>query len=68
MVYEGPLIQAVATWPHHIDRFEWQYEKAFAGNPFFSADLVNCIHKRVKLFLKLCNTTCLDRVETGALS
>ena len=49
--------QAMATWPHHIDQFDQKYDKAFAGNPFFGAYLVGRVHKRVQVFLHLCNTT-----------
>ena len=65
---DGTLSRAMATCPHHIDLFDWQYEKAFVGNPLFGADLVDRIHKWAQAFLHLCNTTCLDDVETGALS
>ena len=34
---EGPLSQAMSTWPCHIDRFELQYEKAFSGDRIFYA-------------------------------
>ena len=39
-------------WPHHIDRFEQKYYKAFMGNRFFVAAIVNCIHKWLQVFLK----------------
>ena len=50
---EGTLIQAMATWPHHIEKFKWKYDKAFAGNPFFGADLFYRIHKWVQVLLHL---------------
>ena len=55
------------TWPHHIDHFESQYNKAFAKDPLFGADLINRIHKRVRVFLHSCNTTSIKDVESGAL-
>ena len=64
---EGPLSRAMATWSSHIYRFLWQNDKAFARNHFFGAALVDCIHKRVKVFLPPCNTACLENVETGEL-
>ena len=67
LVDEGPLSWAMSTWPHHIDRFEWQLKKACALNPFFGAYLVDRIHKLVQVFLHSCNKTCLDDVETGVL-
>ena len=30
-------------------------------------DIVDCIHKRVQVFLHRCNTTCPDNVEMGSL-
>ena len=38
---EGPLCQVMATWPRHIDRFGWQYEKAFVGDRLLGADIVD---------------------------
>ena len=65
---EGPLIRAMETWTCHINRFEWQYDNTFAGKPLFGADLVDRTNKRVQVSLHLCNTTCLDGVDMGALS
>ena len=31
----------VGTWLHHIDRFERQYDKAFAKDPLFGVDLMD---------------------------
>ena len=36
---------SMETWPCHIDRFERQYEKAFAKESLFWADLMYRIHK-----------------------
>ena len=58
----------MATLSHHIDRFEKQYVKAFAGDRLFGAVIVDIIHKWVQVFLHSCNTTLLDEVETGSLS
>ena len=41
----------MASCPRHIDRFNRQYDKAFARGPLFGADLIDCIHKRVQVFL-----------------
>ena len=65
---EGPLSRVMEPWPHHVDRFKHQYNKAFAGHRLFGADIVDCIHKRVQLFLHSCNTTSLEDVESGALA
>ena len=58
----------MATWPGHIDRFKCQYDKSIVGDRLFGADTVNRIHKRVQVFLHLCNTTSLEDVDTGALT
>ena len=57
----------MALWPCHIDHFERQYDKAFARDPLFGADLMDRIHKRVQVFLHSCNTTTIEEVESGAL-
>ena len=57
----------MASWPRHIDRFERQYDKAFAMDPLFGADLLDRIHKHVQVFLHSCNTTAIEDVESGAL-
>ena len=38
---KGTLSQEMETWPCHIDRFELQYDKAFAGDRIFYADIVD---------------------------
>ena len=63
----GPLSRTMDTWPCHIDHFERQYDKAFAGHRLFGVDTVDRIHKRVQVFLHSCNTTSLGDVEKGAL-
>ena len=55
-------------WPHHIDRFERQYNKAFVNEPLFGDELIDRIHKRVQVFLHSCNTTSIEYVESGALA
>ena len=55
------------SWPHHIDRFERQYDKAFSQDPLFGVDLMDWIHKRVQVFLHYCNMTEIEDVESGAL-
>ena len=57
----------MGMWPRHIDRFERQYDKAFARDPLFGADLMDSIHKHVQVFLHSCNTTAIEEVESGAL-
>ena len=51
----------------HIDRFERQYDKAFARDPLFGADLMDRIHKHMQVFLHSCNTIAIKEVELGAL-
>ena len=58
----------MGTWPRYIDRFERQYNKAFARDPNFGADLMYRIHKRVQVFLHSCNTTSIEYVESGSLA
>ena len=65
---EGPLSCVMATLPCHIDHFERQYENALVGKRLFGADIVDRIHKRVHVFLHLCNTTLLKDVDIGALA
>ena len=55
------------TWPYNIDRFKRKYNKAFAKDPLFGADLIDHIHEHVQVFLNSCNTTDIDDVESGAL-
>ena len=64
---ESPICLSMGTWPHHIDRFERQYDKAFARDPLFGADLMDRIHKCVQVFLHSCNTTSIEEVESGDL-
>ena len=63
----SPVCVSMASWPRHIDRFERQYDKAFARNPLFGADLMDRIHKCVQVFLHSCNKTDIEEVESGAL-
>ena len=42
-----PVCVMMASWPHHIDRFERQYNKDFSRDSLFGADLMDRIHKRV---------------------
>ena len=58
----------VATWLFHIDRFERKYDKAFAKDPLFGADLIDRIHKRVQVFLHSCNMTSIEDVKSRALA
>ena len=48
---ESPLSRAMVTLTCHIDRFEGQYDKAFAVHRLFRADIVDRIHKQVQVFL-----------------
>ena len=63
-----PICFLVGTWPHHIDHFYHKYDKAFARDPLFRVDLMDCIHKRVQMFLHSCNTAAIEDVELGALA
>ena len=63
----SPVCIMMASWPRHIDRFERQYNKDFSQDPFFGSDLMDCIHKRVQVFLHSCNTTAIEDVESSAL-
>ena len=65
---EIPICLSMGSWPRHIDRFERQYDKAFARDPLFKADLMDRIHKRVHVFLHSCNTTAIKDVELGGLA
>ena len=58
----------MGTWPRHIDRFERKYDKAFAKDPLFGADLMDITHKRVQVFLHSRNTTSIKNVESRALA
>ena len=65
---ESPICLCMGSCPCHIDRFERQYDKAFARDPPFGADLMDRIHKRVHVFIHSCNTTAIEEVESGALA
>ena len=58
----SPICLSMLLWPHHIDRFERKYDKAFARDPLFGADLMDRINKRVQVFLHSCNTTSIEKV------
>ena len=63
----SPVCISMASWTRHIDRFKRQYDKDFAREPLFGADMMDRIHKRVQVFLHSCNTTSIEEVESGAL-
>ena len=65
---EIPICLSMGTWARHIHRFERQYEKAFAKDLLFGADLIDWIHKCVHVFLHSCNTYSIEDVELGSLS
>ena len=65
---ESPIYFSMGTWPRYIDYFERQYDKAFAKDPLFGADLMDQIHKYVQVFLHSCNTTNIEDVELGGLA
>ena len=65
---KSPICLSMATWLRHTDRFERQYDKAFARDPLFRADFMDRIHKRVQVFLHSCNTTDIEDVGSGALA
>ena len=60
---ESPIFLSMGTWLRHIDRFERQYNKAFARDPLFGSDLMDRIHKRVQVFLHSCNMTAIKDVD-----
>ena len=57
----------MGLWPRHIDRFKRQYDKAFVKDPLFGVELMDCIHKRVQVFLHSCNMTAIKDVDSGDL-
>ena len=59
----SPVCVMMASWPRHIDRFERQYDKAFARDPLFGENLMDRIHKRVQVFLHSCNKAAIEEVE-----
>ena len=63
----SPVCLSMASWPRHIERIERKYDKDFAREPLFGADLMDRIHKRVQVFLHSCNTTSIEEVKLGAL-
>ena len=63
----SPVCFLMASWLHHIDRFERQYNKAFTRDTLFGADFMDCIHKRIQVFLHSCNMTAIEKVELGVL-
>ena len=65
---ESPLCLSMATWSHHIDRFDRQYDKAITKDPLIGVDLIDSIHKRVQVSQHSCNTTSIKDVELGALA
>ena len=65
---ESSIYLSMGTWPRQIDRFERQFDKAFARDSLFEADLMDWIHKRVQVFLNSCNTTAIKDVESGSLA
>ena len=64
---EGTFYRAIVTWPHNINCFESQYDKAFAGHDLFRADIVDRIHMRVHVLMHSCNTMSLEDVEIVTL-
>ena len=63
----SPVCLSMESWSRHIDRFKRQYDKAFARDPLFGADLMDIIHKRVWVFLHSCKTIAIEEVKSGAL-
>ena len=61
---KDPLSREIAAWPHHIDCFERQYDKTFAVHRLFRVEIVDRIHKRIQVFMHICNTTSLKDEET----
>ena len=50
---KSQICLSMRMWMRHIDCFDMQYDKAYAKDPLFGADLMDCIHKSVYLFLTL---------------
>ena len=65
---ESLICLSLGTWPRHIERFERQYNKAFAKDPLFGVDLMDQIHKPVQVFLRSCNMTAIEDVESWSLA
>ena len=65
---EIPICLSMGSWLRHIDRFKRKYDKAFARDPLFGADLMDRIHKCVQVFLHSCNTNEIEELESGALA
>ena len=65
---ESPICLLMGTWPRHIDRFNRQYDKAFARDTLFGTYFMDRIHKRVQVFLHSCNTNAIEDVESGSLA
>ena len=59
---ESPIILSMGLWPLHIDRFDREYNKAFAWGPLFAAELMDRIHKCVQVFLLSCIMTVIEYV------
>ena len=51
---EGTLSRYITTWNQKVDFFDQKYNKDFAGNPLFGADIVDGIHNQMQVFLKFC--------------
>ena len=64
---ESPIFLSMGSWLRHIDRFGRQYDKVFARDPLFGADLMDQVHKLVQVFLHYCNTTAIEDMELGGL-
>ena len=67
LIPDGTLSQAMETWPRHIDRFEWQFDKAFTGRRLFGEEILDQTRKRLQVFLHRCNTISLEDINTSAL-
>ena len=52
---EGLLVRAIETWTNHIFQFKRQYDRVFAANEFFSADITDTTNKRVYVLLQSYN-------------
>ena len=65
---EIPICLLMGSWPHHVDCFKRQYDKAFARDPLFGRDSMDQIHKHVQVFLNSCNKISIEEVESGALT
>ena len=64
---ESPLFLSMATWPHHIDRFDRQYDKAITKDPLIGVNRIYSIHKLEQVSQHSRNTNSIKDVQLGSL-